>query len=360
MKHSKIFRVLASMVILILLVIAIPAVPAQAATLYVTPQSGSPGTVVTVTGAGFGPNLALRITFQGMEIQDAITTSSGAIYSGTSFTVPTGYANGAYAVSFLSFGSISYPDSIGTPVGVSAIFTVTNSTGSTGGTGTTGNVDIRISPNDGPVDTEIEIRGYDFGANEDITVEFDGDELDIDGTSDTDSNGDFTKCYVIIPESTAGDHDITVRGYDSDIEATEVFTVEPEIKIYPAKGSPKSNIEVKGSGFGRRAKINIYFGSSSTAVLNNYEATTYGGFLVIIPVPDAPSGAHVVRAEDRNGNIGTSEYIVEVLANADLSKLEGGIGTKTTLSGVGFNASTSVTIKYDGEEKAKTTTNGTV
>jgi len=100
-----------------------------------------------------------------------------------------------------------------------------------------GGGEIIIDPEEGPVGTEVEIEGTEFGDSEDFTVEYDGDEIDIEsGDSDTDSNGEFI-LTVIIPESTAGEHTIKVLGEDSGAEPQETFTVEPEITVSPTEAN---------------------------------------------------------------------------------------------------------------------------
>ena len=49
-----------------------------------------------------------------------------------------------------------------------------------------------FDPDSGPVGTEVEISGEDFADDEEITILYDGDEIDIaSGDEDTDSRGDF-------------------------------------------------------------------------------------------------------------------------------------------------------------------------
>ncbi|MFC1861179.1 IPT/TIG domain-containing protein [Chloroflexota bacterium] len=350
MKHNKNFRVLAFTVIFSLLVTAVPATPVHAATLILSPESGPPGTVVTVTGTGLWPNHAIQITFQDTDIQSTSTTNSGTIPTGTFFFVPSDLDDGTYTVDLVSYGNISNPYTIGMSVPVSAVFTVTSGTGSAGST------EVSINPGSGTIGTRIEISGNDFSANEDIIVEFDGYELEIEGSGDTDSSGDFSECYVVIPESTGGDHEIKVTGGNSEVEAIEIFSVEPEIEINPARDSPSSNVEVKGSGFGPGAGIDIYFGSSPDPMLVNFKATSKGRFMLFIPVPDEYSGEYDIRAEDEDGNEASAKFSIEIEARTDISKAEGNVGDSIILSGTAFETAADIIIKYDGEEQTRTMT----
>jgi len=68
---------------------------------------------------------------------------------------------------------------------------------------------ITLDPEEGVSGTEVEITGEGFDEEEDITVEYDSDDIDIESGDETDDDGEFT-CKIIIPESTAGDHTIAV------------------------------------------------------------------------------------------------------------------------------------------------------
>ncbi len=343
MKYSKIFRILALAVILSLLVIAIPAVPALAATITLSPTSGPPSTVVTVTGSGFSPNQDTTVTFDGNDIAWPVTTSTGTIPTGTTFTVPSGKAAGSYQVGF-----VYWSGGVGTNVALSPLvtFTVTNGT-------TTGQADIDLTPRQGTVGAEVEIDGDDFGDSEDIIVEYDGDDItnEVDGEIDTDSRGRFT-AYFIIPPSTAGDHTITVTGEDTNLEAEAEFTVEPEITIDPESGTPNSNVTVTGTGFGRRAQVIIYFAGGQ---LLTADADTNGSFETTFTVMKLSSGTYDIDADDEDGNLATVKFKIEIEPRADINQTDGNTGTKITISGIAFKAGGSVKITYDDIEVAAVT-----
>ena len=106
--------------------------------------------------------------------------------------------------------------------------------------------EITLDPEEGVVGTEVEITGVDFSNREDITIEYDGVEEDIEsGDSETDSDGEF-ECFILIPESIAGEHTITVTD-DEESEAEAAFTVEPEIAVSPDEGEADDMVEDRKS-----------------------------------------------------------------------------------------------------------------
>ena len=150
MKYNKIFRILVLTVIFSLLVIAIPATPVLAATLFLTPTSGPPGTPVTVTGSGYLPGHNIAISFDGIDVAWPVPTATATITA--SFTVPTDKAAGSYLVR-----AIDYTTSLQV---ASVSFTVTGTA--------VGEAEIDLDPDEGAVGTEVEIEGDDFSAEEDI------------------------------------------------------------------------------------------------------------------------------------------------------------------------------------------------
>jgi len=335
MKYSKIFRTMVLTIILSLLLIAIPATPALAATITLSPTSGAPGSTVTVTGTGFSPTHEIEILFDGNRQHFWQTTSTTFIKI---FTVPTTKAAGSYLVEVNDWTTLTQV--------ASASFIVTGAA--------VGEAEIDLDPDKGAVGLEVEIEGDDFGDREDIIVEYDGDDIDIEGDKDTDRDGDFT-CYIIIPESTAGDHTITVTGEDTHVEAEAEFTIEPEITISPTSGTPNTNVTITGTGFGRIAVVTIYFAG---AEIMTDEADTDGSFETIFPVMAIASGTYEIEVEDEDDNTATTKFTIEIEAGAEINPTEGNVGTEVTVSGIGFKASGKITVKYDDKDIATTTADG--
>ena len=328
MKHNKIFRILAAVIIISLLALVIPATPAAAASLSLSPTSGRGGSTLTVTGTGFTTGTFVQIDFnyspkKWIQLMGAETTFS------VSFTVPN-VSPGTYLVRAVDGALLTLI--------ASTYFTVITAS-------------IDIDPDDGQVDTEVEIDGTDFDSREDITIEYDGDEVDIaSGDDDTDSDGDFF-CTIIIPESAAGEHTITVTGDESGVEAEAEFTVEPEISISSTEGAAGTSVTVSGTGFKKYEDITIYFAGSE--IYTTIETDNNGSFSGVFTVPAKAKGTYKVKASD-----GTNKESVDfiVTAGASLDTTTGNIGTTLTISGTGFIASGTITIKYDDTQVATTTT----
>ena len=368
MKCNKIFRILVIAVILSLLLVAIPATPVQAARVIgLNPEQGQISETITITGTGF--TASSDTTERHVDIyfaKDAADTTddidnqvntyellkSPAIgWVGdpdegdfeTTFRVPAELndgtddevvAPGTYHVYVTLFNTYR--------IKAYAEFTVV-----AGG-------EITIDPDEGPVGTEVEINGTDFGASEDILIEYDGDDIDIeDGDDRTDGNGEFENTIIIIPESIAGNHTITVFGEDSGAEVEATFTVEPEITVSPTSSAVETLVTVSGTGFGYRSDFAIELNRTEVAI-----GTTdrYGGFDTTFNVPATTSGTYDLEVWDEDDNSDEVEFTI-IATTANLNPTTGHVGIEVTASGAGYAAGGTVTIEYDATEVATATVN---
>ncbi|MBA7715220.1 hypothetical protein ES703_124261 [subsurface metagenome] len=172
----------------------------------------------------------------------------------------------------------------------------------------------------------------------------------VSGDDETDSDGEF-EATILIPESTAGDHTIIVIGDESGAEVEATFTVEPAITISLTEGNVEDTVTVSGTGFGYRSDFAIE--------LNQVEVATGrtdsdGNFEASFNVPAVKSGTYNVEAWDEDDNFDKVKLTIAATA-ASLSSTSGSVGTELTVTGSGYTAGGTVTIKYDTLEVATTT-----
>ncbi len=352
MKYNKIFRTLALAIIFSLLVIAVPASPVLAAEgIELDPDRGEIGDKVYVNGEDFDPGDRVNIYFSSQEVEtrDEIDEDLTVYYkrSGSAsigdvgeadegefskyFYIPETLTKGDDAPedvrSGVYFVYVTYYDD--DRIEAIAEFTVTG---------------IELDISEGPVGTEVEITGVGFTGRRDITVEYDGEDVDIESGDDrTGSYGDF-EFTIIIPESAVGDHTITIK---AGKEAEANFIVEPEITISPTSGSPAEEVTISGTGFDASESMTITFdGTAVTTSPASFESDSYGSFEeVAFVVPSVTAGTYTVEAEDADDNTATKQFTIEYYAS--FSPTTGSVGTALTVSGSGFVADGTVIIKYD-------------
>ncbi|MBA7584254.1 hypothetical protein ES708_26207 [subsurface metagenome] len=206
---------------------------------------------------------------------------------------------------------------------------------------------IELDTEEGAVGTEVEISGEYFAGRDDITVYYDDEEIDIEsGDDDTDSDGEFNDTVIIIPESTAGEHTIAVED-EADHRAEVEFTVEPEMAISATLGEAGDRITITGTGFRGSDDIAITLGGN--AVTTNpagVDTDEYGGFSATFTVPDFDPATYVVEASDGT-NEESANFTILVSLSMSISPTAGNVGTRVTITGAGFAANGTATVKYD-------------
>ncbi len=368
MKDNRLFRILAVAAIFSLLMLAIPATPALAAeVIEVSPEKAEIGDYVSITGADFPKGILVYIYFSsqeaevGDEIDDEIT-----IYEKVKTAVTQGEKDqdpgtfeyiDAFAVpSKLSDGTVDEDVHGGnyyiyaTKAGDAIIQARTE----------LAVIGIKqLNPSEGPVGTQVEITGVGFDAHEDITVYYDGaPEAIVDGDEDADSGGEFI-CEIIVPESTAGAHTITVVGYESAYEGEATFTVEPDMTLSSTAGAIASQITASGTGFGSNVGITITFGDDYVPIEEGSDDRTNscGSFEAVFAVPELEPGTYAVVVDDGNNEVEAEFTITTDLTVVPLytAVSPGYVGAQVEISGVGFKPNSTITITYTSEPVVFTT-----
>ncbi|MFH1003084.1 MAG: PPC domain-containing protein [Chloroflexota bacterium] len=356
MKYGRIISRIALITMLSLLAVLIPVTPARAAEgIELSPTSGEMGDSVRVLGTDFDPDEGLvwiyfssDVAVVGDDIDTDVThyekqgfadigavgeTDEGEIDK--RFTVPTDLTDGDETVAVVGgkyYVYLAYSDVIV----AKATFTVIAP-------------EITLDPEEGPVGTEVDISGTNFGDREDLTIYYDSKEASIEAGDDrTDTSGEFDS-LIVIPASAAGTHTIRVED-DGGAFAEADFTVEPAITMSPTSGIVNTSVTVSGNGFSRRGGITITMGNETVA---NGTADTTGNFNITFKVPANGPGTYSVEASDNEGNKAPKvNFTMEATAN--LVPTTGNVGTDITVSGTGFKIAGAISVKYDDTQVATT------
>ena len=376
MRYSKMLRIFSLVIVIAMLAMAVP-VTAQTRFIEIEPEEGTIGSEVVVVGEGFNASSESSdkyaiLYFSSQEASEVDDIDSDVTvyeiirdgiwldYDGAfeeEFTVPERLDDGEDEDDYEDVTAGTYyvylchylntvPPTVATRIRAVAEFTVI------GGK-------IKIDPDEGPVGVEVEIIGSEFAADEEITVSYDDTEIDIEsGDDETDKNGEF-ECTIFIPESTAGEHTITVAVGGSEAEAE--FIVEPELVLDPTSGDAGAEVSVSGTGFGRRSDVGVYFNNVGVAT----KTTGSGGsFEATFTVPEVGAGIYDVEAEDDDRNLFVAKFTVTgseptqpapsptpppATTAVNLSTTSGQAGSDLIITGAGFQPGGIVTIKFGDE-----------
>ncbi|MFH1382129.1 MAG: IPT/TIG domain-containing protein [Chloroflexota bacterium] len=287
--------------------------------------SGSPGSSITVTGAGFyAAETGITVTYDGT----AIVSSIAANYQGgwtATFAVPASPA-GTHVIDAYGYS---------TQIGKVADVTFTTGAG------------IFVDPVSGTPGTSVTVTGSGFAASESgIYVTYDGTQV-VAGLS-ADAQGSWSTTFVT-PGSRSGAHAIDAGGSFS--LATSIpditFTATPGISASKTGGAPGSSVSVTGVGFGAGEK-EIVVTYDGTVVAQGISANAQGGWSATFIVPDSASGSHSISAR---GSVTQAASVSEASFNIgggiSLDPSTGYVGETVIVAGSGFASNSPLTFLYD-------------
>jgi hypothetical protein len=352
MRYKNIYRIPLLGIILALLVVAIPATPALAAeTINVDPDEGEIGDNIEISGSKFDAYSRVYIYFSSIEadigddkdeldayeeVERVLTTADGTF--DTEFDVPYELTQGSHPEDVHGgdyYIYVTYRDSV---IEAIAQFTVLNG-------------EIELDPEKAQVGTEVSIIGEGLRQGQKITIEYDGDNVDIvSGDKETDSEGEFT-CTIIVPESTIGSHTITATDESGNKPEAE-FIVKPKITLAPTQATSGNTVEVSGTGFTKMEYITITFDGNRVST-NPIEIKTShkGSFIGSFLVPSyTTSGISEVRASDHGANKAYAHLTISAgisLSPTTSQTSPGHVGMELTVYGSGFLVNSTVTITYN-------------
>jgi hypothetical protein len=374
-KDNRFFRILAAAAIFSLLMLTIPAtsVLAVAEEIKVTPEKAEIGDYVDIKGSNFTPGTVAYIYFssQKAEVGDEISVDvtcykkvKTANVQGQKDTNPPPGTFEYIGISSIEIPTGLYEGTVDEDVhgGDYYIYATYESGERIEAVAELTVIGIKeLTPTEGPVGTEVKIDGVGYDKYEDITAYYDGEEVTIgdSGPDETDSGGAFRNVTIIVPESTAGAHTITVVGVESTYEGEATFTVEPEMTLSATAGAIASQITASGTGFGKNKDITITFGDDEVAIIDGDDNTNAcGSFEAIFTVPELEPDIYDVVVEDDDGNEVSAEFAIttDLLVNPLYTAISPGyVGAQVEISGVGFKPNSTITITYTSEPVVFTT-----
>src|SRR5262249_31672694 len=191
-----------------------------------------------------------------------------------------------------------------------------------------------ISPTTGPVGTQVQINGNNFGATQGSSkLKFNG-QIVPQSAIGLWSN---TLLVAIIPAPVAsGQVQVNVGGLDST--SNIYFTVpRPQItSITPSIGGVKNPVTITGSGFqsspGANGVVAFTNGLSYAAI------TSWSDTQIVATVPAQTTTGPVQGWAANNQTSNLANYTVPSLVVSSLSPSTGPVGTQVTVTGLGFGA----------------------
>jgi hypothetical protein len=319
--------------IICLIAIALPTAPAQAIQCYIPfidlyPDSGTPGTEVTVKGQRFYEDAFVEIYFDGDRVATGRTDENEKCT--ITFIVPES-CKGVHQVYAEVLDEIA-----------EANFSVKPG--------------LTVSPEKGPASTTVTVEGQGFTQEEEgieLLYYLNGSYETIEGNITANDRGSWDIDFQI-PLSGKGEHKLDAQSAESDLYEVEnaIFKVTPGLSIEKSSGIVGESIMMTGIEFAVNEKnINILF--DGEAVVTDIKADAQGDWEESFDVPEMPRGEYTVTAEGEwTPREDITELSFEIEPGIVLSPEEGHVGETVTATGHGFAVNENVDIMYDNSRIA--------
>jgi hypothetical protein len=320
-----------------LLAIALPAAPAQAECVLwgieLSPESGPPGTEVTVYGHDFDEGRPIDLYYDGVLVSEGTEIDNSGEFNIT-FIVPEDCT-----------GHFRVLARVGSSLGI--VETDTQFAVKPG---------LTVSPEKGPQGTTVTVEGQGFAKNEggiELMYYLDGSYETIERNIVANAKGSWETSFQI-PSSTRGEHKLDAQGAESRLHEVKdaIFRVTAEISIDKSSGIVGDTVTMIGSKFATYEKgIMILF--DDQAVVTDIKANSEGEWQESFQVPKMPAGEYSITAEgEKTRREDTAELNFEIKPEFILSHDQGYVGMDLTVTGRGFPAYEDVIILYDDSQVA--------
>ncbi len=297
-------------------------------TITMSPASGAPNTLVTISGSHFQASdtiIAGNLTFAGNTWNTAALTVDASGNWNVNLRVP--------AAAVAGNNPVRVTTSAGTVV--NSVFAV-------------GARVVTITPASGPIGTTVLVSATNMTPGSTIAVgalTFNGAAWNTAAIT-IDSLGNMASTTLVVPTAVAGSRTVTATD-GALVTAVGVFTVtQPTISISPTTGYMGNTITVTGSGWvpGMMGMVTIRFTDTAarTMVLATPDASGTITGVFTVPVT-ASTTTNSVTALDSLGNASPAVAFALAPAAITLSPTSGPVGTVVTVSGAGFPPLTGLT-----------------
>ncbi|HRW05469.1 MAG TPA: LysM peptidoglycan-binding domain-containing protein [Caldilineaceae bacterium] len=265
------------------------------ANVVISPNSGPPSTVVSITGRNFPPNTGVMVGIGETEAEpvasfDATTDANGAI--NTQIAVPDD------AQTNQQFIVVIYVPGQGGDRATSQSFTTTSGEEDTSS--------VTIAPSEGPPGTMIQLQAGGYAPNTPVEIGFGRveSEYDVIAQAVTTADGGLNRQVRVPSFAEPNDRFVfaVVPAGTSDEAFSNVFTVtgdgqspDPQITISPRSGPPGANVQVAVRDFPGNTRISYGLGVPGGQLLDLFSARTNrdGSVQLTLQVPDVEPGTQL-------------------------------------------------------------------
>jgi hypothetical protein len=315
----------------------------------ITPDSGPPGTKVTITGSGFPKSIATNVLntaniVGGTAVTGLYTNSSGELPGHDTYKIPSSATAGTVTL------TVSIRGADGADATGSDKFTVTARA-------------LTVVPSSGPRGTAVLVTGTKFTAGGTVAA----NAVIVDGVATTHtmrnlpSSGSIPAISITIPTGAGiGSKYVTLTDNMSLLGKTKFTVTQPTVSLGLATANIGQNVPVTGAGWLPNTSVTVTLKSGSTAVATSVVVSDgSGGIDTTVLVPSTVySGSSVtlnVSAADSKSNTGSAKTLLSIPGpKISLSASEANVGDVVDVTASGFSPLSALSVLTIGGADVRT------
>ncbi|MBI4738608.1 hypothetical protein HY772_03460, partial [Candidatus Woesearchaeota archaeon] len=296
--------------------------------VWVSPTSGTIGTIITIYGTGYKgtiTNISIDFGTEGdvghnADLITLIETSERGTF--------TGYINNTIGQSYGSTTITAYCSNE-PAIFATNIFKILPEVWS-------------VKPTQGTVGTRVTVDGTGYMAGDKINIQFGNTPTITTGTILI--NGSFTVEFTV---DTQAFGTTTIRGYGSNMadDSSNVFKILPKIyRVSPTTGTVGSDVTIYGDGYGAGETVTVTFGSRTFTQV--YTTDNVGRLQAGFTVDIQQYGAKTIEGVGNTTQWAATNTYFIIPSIYSVLPSEGTIGTVMTISGHGYSPIRRVAIDF--------------
>ncbi|PIX16596.1 hypothetical protein COZ71_07315, partial [Candidatus Desantisbacteria bacterium CG_4_8_14_3_um_filter_40_12] len=279
----------------------------------VSPNAGTVGTMVTVSGNGFDELERIRVKFGLTPMSEKVTSEDGSFT--VTFTVDTQSAGNIVIVAEGDSGQRA-----------ESIFVIIGN--------------LFVTPTSGTVGRVVQVHGEGFTYNEKVRVDF-GKTPSVSVVY-TDIDGIFNATFTINTQP-CGTTTILAKD-DPGVSAETTLCIHGKVTLVtPNRGTVGTRVNVSGNGYGAGEQIRLEFGS--TMSIGNTLASNMGTFTIDFTIDTQGSGQTTITAHGLTSNEAATGMVTIYADIIMVTPTRATVGTPIYIEGTGFAASENIRIK---------------
>ena len=274
----------------------------------ISPSSGTVGSYVSVNGDGYNATEMVRVNFGTSQMIATVQANAG-VFSAV-FTIDT-----------QSYGTTTV-QVLGMKSGLSGIQKIV----------ITQRI-ILVTPNNGTVGCQVELRGNGYGSSETVSIGL--------GTTPTitqvtvGQNGLFIAVFTTT-EQFFGSKTITAAGLSTGCVDYGYFIITPKVVITPSMGTIGTMVTVSGTGYRANERVRVDFGSLKP--IATVYANSVGSFESVFAVDTQGYGTTTIIGTGLSAGspVRVAICVFGIIPQTFISPLSGTVGQMIAVSGNGW------------------------